>query len=404
MTPAFRRTNTPSSSPWTALTWAVLAGVVGAGGMPVVFAQQGVSRRPATSAAPSTPARKGVAASPKQTVAATGQRSSASRAKPQRAQRASSSGVKQTSAVVSADGGVVLAGGAAATADCRDCGRQGCGKCRAVGGRLGHVCNGLCDQGGCPAHCPVRPDQFGYYATRWRSWPGQGVKQTGAFDPASTPVLPPRSEVPGMAEELSLPSQEAEESVDDEAEDDEQAEGGGAAMDDASAPSGGAQGDAAEPEAGKQPAAEPSAPDRNPDGSDGDKDVTDAAIRPADALEPIDSPLDTSDAAATPATRQTQAEAWSRLSVGTASETRSPADAESVVRISAPVGGSADVPREQTRQAGMKYRSPGQRMVEEDEGTAGRWRAKAAAAGGTGGSAPANPLRGVTAQPGNPLR
>ena len=46
--------------------------------------------------------------------------------------RAPAAGVRQTSAVVSADGGVVLAGHAVATADCRQCGQRGCGKCRPV--------------------------------------------------------------------------------------------------------------------------------------------------------------------------------------------------------------------------------------------------------------------------------
>lgn len=399
MTAAICRTTAHSIAPWTALTWAVVAGLIGASGAPVVFAQQGVSRRPASTASPSPSARKGVAASPKQVAATPGQRAPASRAAPKRAQRAPSSGVKQTSAVVSADGGVVLAGGAMATADCRDCGRQGCGKCRVTGGRLGHLCNGLCDQGGCPAHCPVRPDQFGYYATRWRSWPGQGVKQTGAFDPATTPVLPPRSEVPGMAEELSLPSEDAEASMDDEAEDDEEAEE--AAMDGASAPAAEAEGNATDVEAGKQPAAEPTG--RKPDDVDGDNDVTDALTPPADAAAPIDSLLDTSAASDAPAMRQAPARAWSRLSSGTG-ETRSRTQAGSVVRMSAPVGGGAEAPREESRQEMTKYRSPAQRMVEEDEGAVGRWRAKAAAAGGTVGNAQPNPLRGVTAQPGNPLR
>jgi len=398
MTPAICRTKTHSIAPWTALTLAVVAGVIGASETTVVFAQQGVSRRPASTASPHPAARKGAAASPKQGVAVPGQRAAASRAAPQRAQRAPSSGVKQTSAVVSADGGVVLAGGAMATADCRECGRKGCGKCRMTGGRLGHMCNGQCDQGGCPAHCPVRPDQFGYYATRWRSWPGQGVKQTGAFDPATTPVLPPRSEVPGMAEELSLPSEDAEASMDDEAEDDEQAEE--TAMDDASAPAADAEGNATDAEAGKQPAAQPTAPDRKPDDADGENDVTDALAPPADAAAPIDSLLDTS---AAPAMRQTPARAWSKLSSVTG-ETRSLTQAGSVVRMSAQVGRGAESPREESRQETTKYRSPAQRMVEDDEGAVGRWRAKAAAAGGTGGNAQPNPLRGVTAQPGNPLR
>jgi hypothetical protein len=225
------------------------------------------------------------------------------------------------------------------------------------------------------------------------------VKQTEAFDPATTPVLPPRSEVPGMAEELSLPSEDAEASMDDEAEDDEEAEE--AAMDGASAPAAEAEGNATDVEAGKQPAAEPTG--RKPDDVDGDNDVTDALTPPADAVEPLDSVLDTSAASDAPAMRQAPARAWSRLSSGTG-ETRSRTQAGSVVRMSAPVGGGAEAPREESRQEMTKYRSPAQRMVEEDEGAVGRWRAKAAAAGGTVGNAQPNPLRGVTAQPGNPLR
>ena len=45
-----------------------------------------------------------------------------------------------------------------------------------------------------------------------------------------------------------------------------------------------------------------------------------------------------------------------------------------------------------------------QKLVEQSEQAVGRWRAKAAVAGATVGSTAANPLRGVTAQPGNPLR
>ncbi len=127
---------------------------------------------------------------------------------------------RSDSAVVTA-GGVVAAGGAVrsdgtassgrvvqatalATADCSHCGRRGCNHCRPAGGRLGLACNGRCDAGGCPAHCPVRPDQFGYYATRWRSWPGQGVRQASHFDPATTPSLPPRSQLPTLDEESGI--------------------------------------------------------------------------------------------------------------------------------------------------------------------------------------------------------
>ena len=116
-------------------------------------------------------------------------------------------------------GGVRQAGATVATADCHHCGRRGCNQCRPAGGRLGLPCNGKCDAGGCPAHCPVRPDQFGYYATRWRSWPGQAVRQVSHFDPATTPVSPPRTQVPTIDEESGFdPDDPAAQGADDAAE------------------------------------------------------------------------------------------------------------------------------------------------------------------------------------------
>ena len=211
----------------------LVAATFGAGGGPELFAQQSVPgptpRRAESSARTSKQGQRAAAtasnATPKRgaQVGASGAATTAARGRSPAVARAATSGVRQTSATVSADGGVVLAGGALASADCRQCGRQGCGKCRPVGDRLGLHCNGLCEQGGCPAHCPVRPDQFGYYATRWRSWPGQGVKQVGHFDPATTPVVPPRSEVPGMEDELALPSQRDEAAPNEEEEEEEEA-------------------------------------------------------------------------------------------------------------------------------------------------------------------------------------
>jgi hypothetical protein len=55
----------------------------------------------------------------------------------------------------------------------------------------------------CPAHCPVRPDVFGFYGTQWRRWPGAGVVPASATD-AAAPARPARSQVPSAAEE-SLP-------------------------------------------------------------------------------------------------------------------------------------------------------------------------------------------------------
>jgi hypothetical protein len=66
------------------------------------------------------------------------------------------------------------------------------------GGRCG---NGNCGQPGCPAYCPVRPCEFGFYGTQWRTWPGQGVVQQAGYDEAAAPVSPPKSEVPTADEE-----------------------------------------------------------------------------------------------------------------------------------------------------------------------------------------------------------
>lgn len=113
--------------------------------------------------------------------------------------------------------GVVQAGASLVSVDCRRCGRRGCNECRTAGGRLGLPCNGRCEAGGCPAHCPVKPDQFGYYATRWRNWPGQGVRQVSHFDPATTPVVPPRSMVPPVEEEATIGPEEPGSGAEDEA-------------------------------------------------------------------------------------------------------------------------------------------------------------------------------------------
>lgn len=55
--------------------------------------------------------------------------------------------------------------------------------------------------GPCAACCPVRPDQFGFYATHWRPWPGPvPVAPTRPVD-RPTPVAPPRSVVPDIDRE-----------------------------------------------------------------------------------------------------------------------------------------------------------------------------------------------------------
>jgi hypothetical protein len=55
----------------------------------------------------------------------------------------------------------------------------------------------------------VRPEVFGFYGTRWRKWPGEGVVQASNNE-AATPVRPPRAEVPGVEEESLPPDPAAE--------------------------------------------------------------------------------------------------------------------------------------------------------------------------------------------------
>ncbi len=61
-------------------------------------------------------------------------------------------------------------------------------------------CNGHCKSGTCPAHCPVRPESFGFYGTQWRVWPGQAEVKAVEYD-AATPDSPPASAVPDVDEE-----------------------------------------------------------------------------------------------------------------------------------------------------------------------------------------------------------
>lgn len=88
------------------------------------------------------------------------------------------------------DPAVMPAGG------CQGCGASGCRACR---GRHGGHHTG-CRDGKCHAHCPVRPQEFGFYGTRWRRWPDNGVMPV-AHDRAVTPVTPPKSQVPRSEEE-----------------------------------------------------------------------------------------------------------------------------------------------------------------------------------------------------------
>ena len=90
------------------------------------------------------------------------------------------------------DPAVVPAGG---VARCPHCPRGGCRHVRHGG--QGHHAG--CRDGLCVPSCPVRPAEFGFYGTRWRRWPGQGVVPASAE--AATPAVPPKSEVPGADEE-----------------------------------------------------------------------------------------------------------------------------------------------------------------------------------------------------------
>jgi hypothetical protein len=102
------------------------------------------------------------------------------------------------------DHAVMPAGGhGSVPAKCGHCQRSACPQCRlAVGHHHGHA---QCQHGLCPAHCPVRPDVFGFYGTKWRKWPGEGVVQASNNE-AATPVRPPRAEVPAVDEESLQPN------------------------------------------------------------------------------------------------------------------------------------------------------------------------------------------------------
>ncbi len=101
------------------------------------------------------------------------------------------------------DHAVLPAGGAAAgQARCSQCQRAACPQCRLP--EPHHHAHAHCHHGLCPAHCPVRPDVFGFYGTPWRRWPGSGVVQASNNE-AATPARPPLAEVPGVEEESLVP-------------------------------------------------------------------------------------------------------------------------------------------------------------------------------------------------------
>lgn len=85
---------------------------------------------------------------------------------------------------------------------CRQCGPAGCRH-----GHGGHGHHSACRDGHCVPYCPVRPGQFGFYDTRWRKWPGEGVVPASALQSA-TPAVPPKSSPPGVDEESFGPPRE----------------------------------------------------------------------------------------------------------------------------------------------------------------------------------------------------
>jgi hypothetical protein len=90
-------------------------------------------------------------------------------------------------------------------AGCPSCGPGGCRQ--AHGKHHGHHAG--CRDGVCVPYCPVRPQQFGFYGTQWRRWPGSAVVQVSGTRDAG-PVSPPRSAVPGPNEESLNPQGDEE--------------------------------------------------------------------------------------------------------------------------------------------------------------------------------------------------
>jgi len=88
------------------------------------------------------------------------------------------------------DPALVQAGG------CRGCNAPSCRTCQGRHG--GH--HPVCRDGKCHPHCPVRPQEFGFYGTQWRRWPDRQVVPV-AHEREGTPALPPRSQVPRGEEE-----------------------------------------------------------------------------------------------------------------------------------------------------------------------------------------------------------
>lgn len=82
-------------------------------------------------------------------------------------------------------------------------------------GRHGHA---ACRGGQCGDHCVVTPDRFGFYGTRWRTWPGTKVVQTAGTEEL-TPAAPPAMELPSAGQESRDPEAPVDFGVDEPFED-----------------------------------------------------------------------------------------------------------------------------------------------------------------------------------------
>lgn len=82
-------------------------------------------------------------------------------------------------------------------------------------GRHGHA---ACRGGQCGDHCVVTPDRFGFYGTRWRTWPGTKVVQTAGTEEL-TPSTPPAMELPSAGQESRDPDAPVDFGVDEPFED-----------------------------------------------------------------------------------------------------------------------------------------------------------------------------------------
>jgi hypothetical protein len=105
---------------------------------------------------------------------------------------------------------LVSPAGGAHAGPCGRCSRKACPQCRLPAEHAAF--HGACQHGLCPAHCPVRPDVFGFYGTQWRKWPGAGAVRA-SFQEDATPVRPPKAEIPKATEESLQPQAGDEEAA-----------------------------------------------------------------------------------------------------------------------------------------------------------------------------------------------